>query len=111
MNEEQTKLYYDKSDIKTIPDVLPAKITSIVVKTSIELFKEKAKNKDQKLFVITFNNEEYNITGSTNFTYFEKGKVPNKSTFGKFIGKYEKLEEGMEVKITQMESPFWQIFI
>jgi len=112
MNEtEQTKIYYDKTDLKDIPELLPAKVTKIVVKTALEIFKDEAKDKDQKLFYIEFNNAQYDITGNTVFTYFNKAEVPKKSHFGKFIAKYEKLEEGMEVSIIQNDKNFWKILI
>lgn len=109
--EEQTKIYYDKTDLKDIPDLLTAKVTKIEIKTALEVYKNDAKDKNQKLFYVSFRNEQYDITGNTAFTYFNKSEVPKKSHFGKFIAKYEKLEDGMEVSIIQNDKSFWKILI
>lgn len=112
MTEEQTKISITKDKVITMPDDIEgAEITNIKIKPAQEIFGDKTKDKEQVILYLEFRSEEYGITGNEVMTYF-KDKIPERSKLGKFLQKYDKLEEGIKVKLERdTKSDFYKIRI
>ena len=102
---------YTKEAVKIMPKTAEAAITDVKVANAVDIFGDKAKNKEQKLLVLTVQNADLKITHEENLNHFEAGEVPDNSKLGKFLLKYGTLAVGSIVKLEKNEKGFWRIAI
>jgi hypothetical protein len=104
---------FNKNDLIVIPELIENTIiTDIQMKPAIEIFGDKAKNKDQVVLVLFFYNEKYDIKGNDVMTYYEKANIPIRSKLGKFIERYGELNKNTIITLERgRDSDFYKIRI
>jgi hypothetical protein len=107
---EQTNFRLTKEQVVSIPNIITdATITKIEVKPAIELFGDKAVDKNQMVLVLSFESKEYSVYGTDIMTYYSTN-ISDRSKLGKLLSKYGVLEEGTVVQLERdSKTEFYKI--
>ncbi len=112
MEEEQTnELKYSKADLVKMPKFSTAIVTNVELKTSKEVFGDKATVPDQKVIVVTYVNDGENIRNNETYTHYPFSNVPEKSKLGRFINRYDTLSIGIKVDLSLKASGYYGIVL
>jgi hypothetical protein len=98
-------------DLETAPielpqygDTLPAKVVRLGMTTAKEVFKEDAKNPEQKILMVFFEAED-GTHGKTPLSYY--GHPSQRSKIAKFVREFGQPKVGMAVTIIRDENGYW----
>lgn len=96
-------------DVTITPDEMEAVIIEIEISTALEVYGNVTKNPQQKIILLTFENSKLGVGGHEAIPYYEKEKLTDNTTLGKFLLKYEKLSVGTVIDIVKNEKGFYKI--
>lgn len=89
-------------------DKLPAKVVNLGMCKAVEIYgQEKAKNPDQPILTIFFENTEENVHGKTSVPYYKHPSA--KAKLAAFVREYGQPKIGMPVLIIRDDKGYWGI--
>jgi len=107
----ESEIVYGKEDVKEMPEVCEAIITSIEKKTAEEVYGSDCKFKEKIVFKVSYENTEWKLKSHEIFAFYEKEFVPDKSKLGKFIMKFGEFKVGTKFKLMRKDDGFYKVYI
>ena len=98
-----------KKDVIITPDELEAVIVDIDVTTALEVYGNNVNDPKQKVIVVSYQNEKLGVEGHDAIPHYEKERLTDNTTLGKFLLKYERLAVGTIIEIKKNEKGFYKI--
>lgn len=93
-------------EIPQYGDKLAAKVVRLGMTTAAELFKEKARNPEQKVVVVFFATDD-GVKGQTPLSFY--AHPSGKSKIARFVRRYGQPKVGMPITILRDENGFWGV--
>ena len=88
-------------------DKLPAKVVRLGMTTALEIYGEEARNPEQKVLTVFFENTEENVHGKTSLPFYTHPSA--KSKIAAFVREYGQPKVGMPVLIVRDDKGYFGV--
>lgn len=108
-NEKPEPKYLDMDtatvELPKYGETLPAVVTRLGMTTAKDVFGDEARNPEQKVLMIFFENKDEGVHGKTPLSYYSHPS--QRSKIAKFVREFGQPKVGMAVTIIRDENGFW----